>query len=527
MITVVTVFRGQQGQFTLDSDDIVIGRTSGDATPDLTLDDDPKIAARHAHVWIADGHIWIEDLMSSEGVFVNGLKIEQPQSIGPEDQVLVGTTSLLIGWTDGAQTDQEGLTEFFEKKQSDTGDTEFMIKGEVNADAAYVPEINETSQQQLAMLYDLPLQFAAERDLTKLFKLVLDSVIKIIPGAKRGALLAVDRVKGKLALRASVPEDEPPISRTLIKRAAAQGTGFIWSQDAEMDFSQSMKALSIATGMYCPLMWQDEVLGVICVDTPDSDKSFTESDLRFLIAVAHYAAAALSNSELQADIEFKNKVQERLLTNFSPKLRSKLVDQARIGALVPGGERSQVTLLMSDIRGFTKKTANMDVQAVVDMLNEYFTELVQAIFENDGTIDKFIGDAILAVFGSPDKDVDQQLKAVKAAVAMQEANVRVNERRTARGAVVCDLGIGLHYGEVLHGFIGAEDRLEFTVIGDTVNRTARYCDGAKKGMVVISPELHEYVKSKFDFKELTFPTKHEGDFKGYEVIWDDGGIAID
>ena len=401
-----------------------------------------------------------------------------------------------------------------------------MIKGEVDAGQASMKGIRNTSERQLELLFDLPLQFAAERDMTKLFKLVLNKVIQITPGAKRGALLVVDRNRGKLAVRASIPEDDPPISRTLIKRAAAEGKGFIWSAEGEMDFSQSMKALSISTGMYCPLMWQGEVMGVICVDTPENTKSFTGEDLKFLIAVAHYAAAAISNSELQADIEFKNKVQERLLTNFSPKLRSKLVDQARVGELEPGGERSQVTLLMSDIRGFTNTTATMDVQAVVDMLNEYFTELVQAIFENDGMIDKFIGDAILAVFGSPDKDVDQQMKAVKAAIAMQEAVVRVNDKRKARGDVCCDLGIGLHYGEVLHGFIGAEDRLEFTVIGDTVNRTARYCDGARKGMVVISPELHEFVQGKFDFKELTFPTKHEGDFIGHEVVWDDGGIAI-
>ncbi len=453
-------------------------------------------------------------------MLVNGYRIESPCTIGPEDQFLIGATSLIV-----ASTSLEGLTRFFAKKQADSDDTEFQIKGEVSAEQTYVPEINETSQQQLAMLYELPLQFAAERDLTKLFKLVLDSVISITPGAERGALMALDRVSGKLALRASLPEDNPPISRTLIRRAAAQGTGFIWSKEGEMDFSQSMKALSIATGMYCPLMWQGDVLGVICVDTRQNDKAFTEGDLRFLIAVAHYAAAALSNSELQADIVFKNKVQERLLTNFSPKLRSKLVDQARVGALVPGGERSQVTLLMSDIRGFTNKAAKMDVQAVVDMLNEYFTELVQAIFENDGTIDKFIGDAILAVFGSPDKDEEQQSKAVQAAIAMQEAATRVNKRREERGAVCCDLGIGLHYGEVLHGFIGAEDRLEFTVIGDTVNRTARYCDGARKGMVVISPELHEFVKEKYEFNELTFPTKHEGDFKGYEVLWTAGEIA--
>jgi adenylate cyclase len=525
MLNISTVFNGQQNQYAVETDELVIGRASGEETPDLSLDSDAAVAGRHARIWIAEGSVWIEDLGSSEGVFVNGLKIEKPQALGPNDQVLLGATAILIQ-PSGESVEAGNLTQFFTKKESDSGDTEFMIKGEVDAESASLPEINGTSQQQLEMLFDLPLQFAAERDLNKLFKLVLESIIKIIPGAKRGALMVLDSNRGKLALRASVPEDNPPISRTLIKRAAAQGTGFIWSKEGEMDFSQSMKALAISTGMYCPLMWQGAVKGVICVDTPENDKSFTESDLRFLIAVAHYAAAALSNSELQADIEFKNKVQERLLTNFSPKLRSKLVDQARIGALKPGGERSNVSLLMSDIRGFTKKTANMDVQAVVDMLNEYFTELVQAIFENDGTIDKFIGDAILAVFGSPDRDAEQQHKAVKAAIAMQEATARVNQRRQARGEVCCDLGIGLHFGEVLHGFIGTEDRLEFTVIGDTVNRTARYCDGAKQGMVVISPELHEFVTDKYEFRPLSFPTKHEGDFKGFEVIWDDGGIAI-
>ncbi|MGB0579326.1 MAG: adenylate/guanylate cyclase domain-containing protein [Limisphaerales bacterium] len=518
MINVITVFQGRQSQSELDADDVVIGRSIGDSKPDLALDFDEQIASRHLRVWLRDGATWVDDLGSPGGVLVNGLKIEQPQVVTGADQVVIGETNLTLGTAgQSAPTAAPG---------DGSNNTEFLIKGEVDAGMASMKGIRKTSERQLDLLFELPLQFAAERDLSKLFKLVLNKVIEITPGAKRGALLVVDRVRGKLGVRASIPEDKPPISRTLIKRAAAEGKGFIWSAEGEVDFSKSMKALSISTGMYCPLMWQDEVMGVICVDTPENKQSFNDDDLRFLIAVAHYAAAAISNSEMQADIEFKNQVQERLMTNFSPKLRSKLVDQARVGALEPGGERSQVTLLMSDIRGFTNTTANMDVQHVVDMLNEYFTELVRAIFENDGTIDKFIGDAILAVFGSPDKDVDQHLKAVKAAIAMQEAVVRVNDRRKARGDVCCDLGIGLHYGEVLHGFIGAEDRLEFTVIGDTVNRTARYCDGARKGMVVISPELHDYVKDKFEFKELMFPTKHEGDFKGHEVIWDDGGIAI-
>ena len=129
-----------------------------------------------------------------------------------------------------------------------------------------------------------------------------------------------------------------------------------------------------------------------------------------------------------------------------------------------------------------------------------------------------MGDAILAVFGSPEPDENQQENAVEAAMAMQEATQRVNEARRKRGLVTCELGVGLHYGEVLHGFIGAEERLEFTVIGDTVNRLKRFCDGAKGGEIVVSPELTKFIESKYAAEEITIPTKHEGDFTCHRLL---------
>ena len=213
---------------------------------------------------------------------------------------------------------------------------------------------------------------------------------------------------------------------------------------------------------------------------------------------------------LQNDLQHYIETQRSLLTNFSPSLRDKIVDQARRGELQPGGEKSNVTLLMSDLRAFTHTSADMSTEEVVAMLNEYFSVLTEAIFRNRGTIDKFIGDAILAVFGSPEHDDEQDVNAIKAAIDMQQAIERVNEARKARGAKICGCGIGLHRGEVLHGFIGAEQRLEFTVIGDAVNRTSRICDGAKSGEILISPVLHAEVKVDFKFAQSEISTKHEG-----------------
>lgn len=377
---------------------------------------------------------------------------------------------------------------------------------------------DEDRDRRLQLLYELPLQFAQIGDLTSLFSVILDRVIELIPVAERGALLVIDPPDGKLALRASIPEDEPPISRTLIRRAAREASGFIWSRYREVEESQSIHSLGIETGMYAPLLWKGAIQGVVCVDTQSSGVSFTDDDLRFLLSVAHYAAAAVANQQLQHDLEQNKIVLQRLLTNFSPRLRGKLVEKAKLGSLEPGGEKSNVTLLMSDIRGFTKLTDGMDAAIVVEMLNDYYPAYVDAIFARGGTVDKFIGDAILAVFGSPEPDEDQQHNAIAAAIAIQAATRRINDERRRRGLVSCDLGIGLHFGEVLHGFIGAEDRLEFTVIGDTVNQVKRFCDGANGGEILISPELSAFVGDRLDTEQVTIPTKHEGGLNAFRIV---------
>ena len=128
-----------------------------------------------------------------------------------------------------------------------------------------------------------------------------------------------------------------------------------------------------------------------------------------------------------------------------------------------------------------------------------------------------MGDAILAVFGSPEADPDQHEKAVRAALAMQESIQTTNLRRAGRNLPTCDIGIGIHSGEVLHGFIGTAERLEFTVIGEAVNRASRYCSGAGRSEIVISPEVFEHVFRLVQAEKTTIPTKHEGDFIAYRV----------
>jgi len=198
----------------------------------------------------------------------------------------------------------------------------------------------------------------------------------------------------------------------------------------------------------------------------------------------------------------------------SPQIAERLKQRGQVRL---GGDFRDVTILIADIRGFTNLSATMSPHEVTQMLEDYFGALVPLVFKYQGTVDKYVGDAILAVFGSPDPDEEQHIHAVQAALEMQSAIKEVNAKRTAQGKQTGELGIGIHSGEVVHGLIGTPERMEYTVIGDTVNRASRYCDGADKGEVLISSDLYQWIWNRIEAEQTSIATKHEGNLTAYRV----------
>lgn len=179
----------------------------------------------------------------------------------------------------------------------------------------------------------------------------------------------------------------------------------------------------------------------------------------------------LSLSSRLADLFLQARRRE-LLMRFLPREVVNGVDAGEVD-LELGGRKQEVTILLSDLRGFTALAEHRDPQQVVAVLNEYFTAMAAIIWECRGTIDKFIGDAILAVFGAPVAQPDHALQAVRAALRMQEALGELNRGWSERGSPVLAMGIALHTGTVVAGNVGSPQRMEYTVIGDPVNLTAR------------------------------------------------------
>ncbi|RME14306.1 MAG: HAMP domain-containing protein [Bdellovibrio sp.] len=178
---------------------------------------------------------------------------------------------------------------------------------------------------------------------------------------------------------------------------------------------------------------------------------------------------------------------------------SSIAEDILKGDLELGGSRKKVTVFFSDIRDFTKFSEGHTAEEVVDMLNEYFQIMVGIINKHHGVVDKFIGDAIMAVWGAPEPSEEDEYNAVKACLEMRQALEELNQKRLQRGQVEIKIGIGLHTGEAISGTIGSSERMEYTVIGDAVNQAARIEASTKAfgADLLLSDEIAEKVKDRF------------------------------
>lgn len=185
------------------------------------------------------------------------------------------------------------------------------------------------------------------------------------------------------------------------------------------------------------------------------------------------------------------------------------------------GERREVTVLFCDIRGFTPMAERLAPEEVVSLLNEFYTLMIETTFRYDGTLDKFLGDAVMAVFGAPIAHPDHAIRAIRTATDMRNGIAELNERRAKNGKIPIGIGIGLSLGEVVAGTVGTEDRMEYTVIGDSVNLAARLVDNARPaGRILISQRTYEAVRNHVDVKALG-PLKVKGkeeEVEVYEVV---------
>jgi adenylate cyclase len=197
---------------------------------------------------------------------------------------------------------------------------------------------------------------------------------------------------------------------------------------------------------------------------------------------------------------------DKIKATFKKYVSKQIVDQILQSedSLNLGGQELEVTTLFSDIRGFTSMSERMNAIDVVTSLNEYFDKMIDVVFKYNGTLDKIIGDALMVIYGAPIGSHDDAERAVKTAIEMQQKLAELNLERINRGQDPLEIGIGLNTGKVISGNIGSKEQMNYTVIGDAVNLSARLCSFAKAGQIIISQNVYELLNKNpaFAFKEL-------------------------
>ncbi len=354
----------------------------------------------------------------------------------------------------------------------------------------------EGLQKRLSLMFEISQTLGLAHTQEELLETIMDKLFSVFPQADRGFILVGDTVETLVPVvvrnRNQTEKPEVQISRTIARKVCAERQAIL-SQNAMEDdrFSGGMSILNFRIlSMACaPLLYRDEVLGLIQVDTQDRQKKLTPDDLNLLAGIAAQAAIFLKNLRLFENLRKEAEARSNLERYFSPSLAAE-VASGKID-LKLGGDTKSGTVFFSDIIGFTSMSETLTATQVVEKINRYMRYMVDIVFKYNGTVDKFIGDCIMAVWGVPLPIPDEAVSAVTAAVEMQNALFLFNGELAAEGLTPIHMGIGLNSGQFVAGNMGSERRMEYTVIGDNVNLAQRVESKAGRGMVLISDSTHE------------------------------------
>ncbi len=421
--------------------------------------DDPSLSRRHCEVRKLDGQWLLKDLGSFNGTYCNdGMVSEHWLRHG--DRIQLGLTVLNFEQSEAEQRSATAVTE--------------------NVALPDDPDLLQRRLRNYMALMEITKAVSSVLSTDNLFRLVIEKSLALT-NAERGSLIEFTD-KGPVFRVArtrdgqSIADPEKTVSKSIIANVHQNGEPVV-TMDALNDFagvSNTIAHLDIRSLVCAPLKVKDKVLGCIYVDSQISEREFGGEALNLLQAFADQAAIAIDNARLYDEMIKSREQEKRVRQVFQKYVPADVVRRAlEMDSTKRLSTKQVCTVLFSDIRGFTSMSERMEPEAVVSFLNDYLQRMVDIVFDEGGIVDKFIGDAVMAVFGAPFPKPDDAVRAVRAGHRMLEELDRFNADQAAIGGVNIRIGIGIHTGPVIAGNIGSDKKMEYTVIGDTVNIASR------------------------------------------------------
>jgi adenylate cyclase len=370
---------------------------------------------------------------------------------------------------------------------------------------AHDPQQLRVDYERLRLTWELTRDIGLERDLDQLLHKILMSLFKFV-NADRAVILLREN-DGSLAPKAAHRRDgtEAPIqvSSTILNHVITERASVL-THDASMDFAsskgKSMILNRISSAIVVPLLHEKDVLGALWLDS-ESLAQFQQKDLELVTAVGNQAAMFIENNLLAKKIEQEIVNRERFSRLLSPNVAEQVLS-GKLEVKKGGVHVPESTVFNSDIRGFTRMSEGATAGVINELLNEYFELMVETIFKYEGTLDKFMGDGIMAFWGAPVTHPDDAIRSVQCALDQMEVLGRFNRKRVEAGHPPLAVGMGLHTGPLVAGYVGSSKAMSYTVIGDTANTSARLCGIALAGQVIVSENTLARLGPRFEVEEL-------------------------
>jgi adenylate cyclase len=434
---------------------------------DIVIEDD-SVSRKHATLAVSGSVVELEDLGSRNGTTVNGQTVQRATVIAG-DTLVFGVVTAAV--EPGDASDPLERTVFRRPAAFSTR----------NALPTAV-----TAEQLIDLLSEVARTLVAATSLEETLGKVLDLLFAHVR-AERGAIL-MRRDGGDLAPVLTRWSDGrqavPVVSRTVLDMALGQQMAIVTTDvlaDARFDAAMSLRKADARSVMCVPLYAQGDTVGALYVDNTAA-QLFTEADLELVTALANYAAVAIAKVRLVEQAADERQRRERLQRYHSPDVVERIVSHdSRQGGLQ--AQEIDVSVLFADIVQFTSLAEAMTPTEVAAMLNAFLSRMVEAVFAEHGTVDKFLGDAVLAVFGAPVGRPDHASQAVRTAQAMRRAVRHLNDEGRFPPLRV---RYAINSGVAIAGDIGSNERKEYTVLGDVVNVAARLKSVADPDQLVIS-----------------------------------------
>ncbi len=503
-----------------------IGRSHSRAN--LVLDF-PEVSRVHAIVLREGDRFLLKDLGSVNGTSVEGRRIQE-QLLSTGDSFVISKFS--IEFQDQPDVDFEPEEQVSDRTFHVSKLDEFVALPAKTVERPGTRPAGEMTvlsrkAETLARLYELNRTLGSVFSLPEIFGKLSDMLLRLTP-ADRVLVLLRDPRTGEISTASakarSAEEDTTSIrvSRTVVSRVLDECVALL-SVDAAIDkrlvSANSILAERIHSIMCAPLLVRDKPLGVIYVDCRDFTKVFTDADLDLVSALAAATAIALDNARTHEQL-LKEALARAAYGRFIPR---HVVDEilANPQALSLGGSNRSVAVLFSDVRGFTSVAERLAPELAVQLLNQYFSEMAPVVFENEGLLDKYLGDGLMALFGVPFGTDVAAKNAVQAAISMQKQMQRVNADLLGRNLPQIEIGIGISGGTATVGYIGSKERTDYTAIGDTVNLAARLEKQACAAEIIVSQAVFEAVKDIFPIQaagEVAIRGKMQP-VAVYQVLW--------